>query len=69
VFLDRNRRAGKYLEWKVRIFSVAAVLALAGIYTDSRWLTSGAILLLVGGFLLRFLPEDPQDDAPEDPQD
>lgn len=61
MLLDRNRRAGKYLEWKVRLFSVAAVLALAGIYMDNRWLTGGAILLLLSGLLLRFLPDDPQD--------
>lgn len=64
MFLDRKRRAGKYLEWKVRLFSVAAVLALAGIWMDSRWLTGAAILMLGGGFLLRFLPNDPED--PED---
>ena len=57
VFLDRRRRAGRYLEWKVRIFSVAAVLGLAGIYFDERWLTGTAILMLFGGLALRFLPD------------
>lgn len=54
--LDRRRHAGPYLEWKVRIFAVAAVLGLAGIYFDERWLTGGAILILFGGLALRFLP-------------
>jgi len=68
MFLDRQRRAGRYLEWKVRLFSVAAILALAGIYTDSRWITGVAIALLLAGFLLRFLPVDAGsgEDADED---
>lgn len=56
MFHDRDRRAGRYLEWKVRLFSVAAVVALAGIYLESRWLTSAAIAILAAGLLLRFLP-------------
>jgi len=58
MLLDRNRRAGKFLEWKVRLFSVAAVVALAGIYMESRWWTGAAILILMGGLLLQFLPSD-----------
>ena len=56
VFLDRRRRAGPYLEWKIRLFVVAAVLGLAGIYLEERWLTGGAIALLFAGLGLRFLP-------------
>ena len=58
MLLDRKKRAGKYLEWKVRLFSVAAVFALAGMYTENRWLVGIAIALLFSGFLLRFLPDD-----------
>lgn len=57
MFLDRRRRAGEYLEWKVRIFAVAAVLGLAGIAVDNRWMTGAAIVVLMGGFALRFLPD------------
>ena len=49
MFLDRGRRAGKHLEWKVRIFAVAAVVGLAGIYLDRLWLTWVAIALLGAG--------------------
>jgi hypothetical protein len=55
-FFDRRRRAGPYLEWKVRSFAVAAVVGLAGIYLDERWLTGAAIALLFAGLSLRFLP-------------
>ena len=54
--VDRRRRAGRYLEWKVGLFSIAAVLALVGISLEERWMTGGAIVLLVGAVLLRFLP-------------
>jgi len=64
VLLDRGRKAGRYLEWKVRIFSVAAVLALVGIYMESGWMTGAAIGMLVVGMLLRFLPADAE--GPED---
>lgn len=56
VFLDRSRKAGRYLEWKVRIFTVGAVLALVGIYSRERWMTLLAIVVLAMGALLRFLP-------------
>ena len=61
MLLDRGRRAGKYFEWKIRLFSVGAVVALAGIYLDSRWVTGAAIVILMSGLLLRFLPADPED--------
>ena len=56
VFLNRRRRAGRYLEWKVRIFIGAAVIGLAGIYFEERWLTGTAILILFAGIGLRFIP-------------
>ena len=56
VFLDRSQRAGRYLEWKVRIFIVAAVVGLTGIYLEERWLTGSAIVILFAGIALRFIP-------------
>jgi hypothetical protein len=56
VFLNRSKRSDPHLEWKVRIFAVAAVLGLCGIYFDDRWMTGGAIVLLAGAIFLRFLP-------------
>ena len=57
MLLDRDRQAGRYLEWKVRVFSVAAVLALVGIYLQSSWMTGAAIGILGVGLSLRFLPD------------
>jgi len=55
VFLDRGRTSGPYLEWKVRLFTVAAVLAVTGMYLEARWMTGSAILVLAAAMLLRFL--------------
>lgn len=65
MLLDRDRKAGRYLEWKVRLFSVAAVLALVGIYLESGWMTGAAMGILLVGLMLRFLP-DGADGTPTD---
>ena len=60
---DRRRRAGPLLEWKVRLFVLAAVLGLAGIYLDQRRLTGGAIGVLLVGVLFRLLPKAARHDG------
>ena len=70
MFLDRSSRPGRYLEWKVGIFVVGAVLGLAGIYLEERWMTGAAIAVLLAGMLLRFLPgaaAEPGADGEGDP--
>jgi len=56
MFFDRSRRAGRYLEWKVRIFTLGAVLAVVGMATSQSWMTWLAIVVLGAGLVLRFLP-------------
>lgn len=63
--LDRDQKAGKYLEWKVRLFSVAAITALVGIYLDVRWMVGVAILTLLAGMSLRFLGDPRNEDVEE----
>ena len=53
---DRPPRDDHFLEWKVGLFSIAAVLGLGGIYLERGWLTGAAILLLASAMSLRFLP-------------
>ncbi len=76
IFMDRSKRAGRHLEWKIAVFAVGATLAMGGIYLDQRWLVGIAIVVLVGGMAMRFLPggeepedeeerTDAEDDAPE----
>ena len=54
LFLSRSRRSSHFLEWRVGIFTVGAALALGGIYLETRWMTGTAIVVLLGGVLLRF---------------
>lgn len=55
-FADRSKRSDRLLEWKVRIFSVGAVLTVIGIYLEERWVTGTAVVVLAGGMLLKFGP-------------
>ena len=68
LFLDRSKQAGRYLEWKVRIFAVGATLALGGMYLGQRWLVGLAILILAAAMALRFLPveEEPEEESQAD---
>lgn len=68
--MSRSRRDDdRWLEWKVRLFSVAAVLALAGMYLEERWMTGTAIVVLVGAVSLRFLPDAGRGDESGDRPD
>ena len=53
---SRSSRDYSWLEWKIRLFSVAAVLSLVGIYFDERWVIGLAIMVLSLGMVLRFVP-------------
>jgi len=59
----RDRQAGPFLEWKVRIFVTGAVLGLAGIFLDERWMVGAAIVVLVLGMAIRFLSHGPDGGA------
>lgn len=74
MFADRRRRAGRYLEWKVGLFTLAAALTIAGMYLEARWMTGLAIAVLASAMLLRFLPggrevEEWDDEDEEDDED
>jgi hypothetical protein len=53
----RTGRASRWLEWKVRIFAIGAVLGLAGIFLDEQSLVTAALVVLAVGAALRLLPE------------
>ncbi len=56
--MDRGRKAGRYpwLAWKVRFFVLGAAVAIVGMAMAIQWLVAIAIVILFGGFLIRFLP-------------
>jgi hypothetical protein len=57
-FMDRSRKAEQYpwLEWKVRLFAIAAALAVGGMATGMDWLVSVGTGVLVLAFVVRFFP-------------
>ncbi len=52
---DRTGSADALLVWKVRLFVLGAVLALAGIAFDTSWLVWTGIAVLGVGMVLRFV--------------
>lgn len=45
-----------WVNQKIGVFSVGAILAMAGMLLDSGWLMGVAAVLLLAGVLLRFIP-------------
>ena len=74
VFARGGGGTGRYLEWKIRLFFVAAVLLLVGIARELNLLVLLAILVLAGAFVLRFFerpppPADDEDDQNDEEED
>jgi membrane protein implicated in regulation of membrane protease activity len=64
-----SRRAGgtgRFLEWKIRLFAVAAVLLLVGMAREIDLLVLLAIALLAVAFALRFFEREPPPPADEE---
>jgi hypothetical protein len=55
--ISRRRREGPdpYVDWKMRLFVVGAVLLLAGIFLEQRPLVGAAVVVLAAGLVLRLL--------------
>jgi hypothetical protein len=67
--MDRRPRSRRFLVWKTRIFAVAAAIALVGMGLNNPYVTGSALVLLLVGVALRFVPE-PRSTPPEsDDQD
>lgn len=67
MFVSRRRGShAAHLEWRIRIFGVGAILGIAGMIAEMRWMIWIALGVLMVGFLLRFLPGEDEaggDDA------
>ena len=68
VFVNRRRGDDRFLEWKIGIFSVAAGVAMVGMYSEERWMINVALILLLSAMFLRFLPgrADPEEHADDE---
>ena len=66
------RRAGgtgRFLEWKVRLFFIAAVILFVGMARNVDLLVAIAIVLLGIAFILRFFEKEPPPDAADGDED
>lgn len=71
---SRTARAGRWFEWKIRIFLGGATLAMVGIFLDDRRVIVAALVVLAVGVVLRALPDgeapaSPDDDVDTDEED
>jgi hypothetical protein len=66
VFLpSHSQTPGRHLEWRLRLFTIGALLGVGGMIMDERWLVWLAMAVLAVAFAVRFLPgsSDPDDDS------
>jgi hypothetical protein len=55
LFVSRRRGSStSHLEWRIRLFGVGAIVGMAGIFAEIRWMIWIALAVLAVGFLLRF---------------
>ena len=54
ILIDRNARSGAYLEARMVLFTLGALLALAGMASERVWLVWVATIILLLAFVLRF---------------
>jgi hypothetical protein len=68
VFLpSRTRTPGRHLEWRLRLFTIGALLGLGGMVMRERLLVWIAMAVLIVAFGLRFLPSHEEvADAPDE---
>ncbi len=68
MFFSRRHRSGndRFLPAKVATLLVGGLLGLAGMRAGNPLLVSGAIVVVLVGFLLRFLPQLENGERPED---
>ena len=71
-FVDRRQRGpGRFLQWKVRLLAVGAVLLVIGMAREMDLLVLLSLVFLGGAFVLRFFEKDapPEGDPDEDDED
>ena len=52
---QRTRCNVVLLQWRIGAFFLGAVLGLGGIFLDISWLVTAALVVLLGGVVLRML--------------
>ena len=55
ALFHRTKASKAFLESRIGLFFVGATLGLAGIFLDTSWLVTTALIVLLGGVALRGL--------------
>jgi hypothetical protein len=55
IFVSRGKHTTTHLEWRLRLFGIGGGLGISGVWLDNSWLIYGALVVLVGGVMLRFV--------------
>lgn len=65
-----TRVRAEFLRWRIGAFLLGAILGLTGIFLDLSWLVTVALVVLLGGVLLRMIPSnDTWEERPADQSD
>ena len=63
----RTRGNMALLEWRIGAFFLGAILGLAGVFLDASWLVTTALIVLLGGVVLRGLAARDPGSAEQEP--
>ncbi|HET7230880.1 MAG TPA: hypothetical protein VFJ16_12800 [Longimicrobium sp.] len=66
VSQKRHQGPGRFLQWKVWLFSLGAILLLVGMARSIDLLVFAAIGVLAIAFILRFFEKEDEEDAYDD---
>ncbi|HEX8906363.1 MAG TPA: hypothetical protein VF771_16055 [Longimicrobiaceae bacterium] len=70
-FIDRRTRRGpgRFLQWKIRLIAVGAVLLLVGMARELDLLVLLSLIFLGGAFILRFFEKDEREEVPAEEEE
>ncbi len=63
----RTEGGAALLDWRVGAFFLGAVLGLAGIFLNISWLVTTALIVLLGGIVLRWLAARDSESGEQEP--
>ncbi|HYH82781.1 MAG TPA: hypothetical protein VEX86_23510 [Longimicrobium sp.] len=64
-----RRAPGRFLQWKLRLFTVGAVLLMIGMAREIDLLVAAALAVLIVAFVLRFFEHDKTEQPADDEEE
>ncbi len=63
----RRKGSNALLDWRIGAFLLGAALGLAGIFLNISWLVTTALIVLLGGIVLRGLASRDSESGEQEP--